>query len=104
MGANFARAIADITESEFSLEQQLTWHLTGNFYPPIPASMVQPCVEAINAYWNDDIYAEINLPEGITYKNGLTTAPAYAIVDQHRLDEWCSAYDYDAWNDYGMEG
>jgi len=31
------------------------------------------------------------MPEGISYK-GLNTAPAWAIVEQHHLDEWLPDY------------
>jgi hypothetical protein len=83
-----------ISETELSLEQQLAWHLQGNFYPPVPTSMVQPCVDAINAYWNEDTETLIEMPEGVSYK-GSNYAPAYAILEQHRLDAWCMEPDWD---------
>ncbi len=58
MGLNFATELS--TTDTMPLEQQINIHLQYNFYPPIPSSMVQPCIDAINAYWNEDIYAEIN--------------------------------------------
>jgi hypothetical protein len=63
-------------------------HLQANHYPPVPKSMVKPCVEAIDAVndlglWNLDI----ELPEGISWR-GLTTAPASAIIEAHHLDAW----------------
>jgi len=85
MGYNTAIGIA---ESDVTFEQQLAWHLQGNHYPPVPLSMVQPCIEAINAYWNDDFDAQIEMPEGVFYK-GNTTAPAWAIIEQHHLNAWC---------------
>ena len=81
MGNMTAMAIA---ESDLSLEQQIAWHLRGNFYPPIPLTMVEPCLNAIEAYWEDDTDCPIGLPEGVFYK-GLTDAPAWAIIEQHRL-------------------
>ena len=70
-----------------TLDQAIGYHLQGNHYPPVPLSMVQPCVEAIYAVndWRSD--ESIDLPNGITYK-GETTAPAWAIVEQHHLDAW----------------
>lgn len=97
MGSNLSRELAS-GELDFlglSLNKQMVIHLTGNFYPPIPMSMVEPCVEAIEAYWEDDYDREIELPKPITYK-GLTTAPAHAIIDQHKLHDWTVVYDYDA--------
>lgn len=70
------------------IEEALAWHLRANHYPPIPLTMVEPCLEAIEAYWEDDLDREINMPEGVSYL-GKTTAPARAIIIQHHLDAWC---------------
>jgi hypothetical protein len=77
----------EIAGLEMAMEDQIAIHLRHNFYPTIPLSMVQPCVDAINAYWNDDIEAQIEMPEGVYYR-GSDYAPAHAIVEQHRLDPW----------------
>lgn len=93
MGAMNAREMASMTE--ITLEQQLAWHLTSNHFPPVPVIMVQPCVEAIDAFWEDDLDKMISLPEGVGYR-GLTVAPARAIIIEHHLDSWCEAeYDED---------
>ena len=86
MGSNFAHDLALL--DDMAIERQVAIHLSANHYPPVPRSMVQPCVEAIDAVndaglWN----LEIPMPEGITYK-GLTTAPAWAIIEQHHLEAW----------------
>ena len=85
MGAQFARDLAG-TES-LTLEQQLHYHLTANFYPPIPSSMVQPCLDAIEAFYDDALDRAIELPGGITYR-GNAYAPAGALLEQHRLEPW----------------
>ncbi len=36
-----------IQDSVLDLETQLAYHLQGNHYPPVPLSMVQPCIDAI---------------------------------------------------------
>jgi hypothetical protein len=89
-----------LSELDVTFEQQIAWHLQGNHYPPIPTTMVQPCIEAIDAYWADELNLEIEMPEGVIYK-GKTTAPAWAIIEQHHLDAWCYSEDYidDAWLD-----
>lgn len=84
MGSTQAREMAGM----MSLEDGLAWHLQSNHYPPIPLSMVKPCIEAIDAYWEDDLDREIEMPEGVSYR-GETTAPARAIIVQHHLDAWC---------------
>jgi hypothetical protein len=74
-----------------SLDDSLTWHLRSNHYPPIPLTMLEPCKAAIEAGMEEDWDREIELPEGVFYK-GLTTAPAWAMIEQHHLDAWL-AYD-----------
>jgi len=87
MGSVTAIGLAD---SALDLETQLLYHLRGNHYPPVPAEMVQPCIEAIDAYYDEDFNRMIEMPMvgdfQILYK-GMTHAPASAIVDQHHL-EW----------------
>ena len=83
MGHNTAQELAEILDLEGSLKM----HLRVNHYPPIPVTMVQPCIDAIDAYHDEDYQREIELPEGIKWR-GQTTAPASAIVDAHHLDAW----------------
>lgn len=89
MGNLHAREFADMAqEGEISMEQAIAWHLRSNHYPPVPLSMVQPCIDAIRAIADEnDVDAEITLPKGVSYL-GNTTAPAWAIVEQHHLDSW----------------
>ena len=82
-----SRTALGIQDSVLDLETQLAYHLQGNHYPPVPLSMVQPCIEAIDAYYDEDYERFIAMPEGITYK-GRTTAPAWAIIEQHHLSFW----------------
>ena len=56
--------------------------------------MVQPCIDAINAYWEDNQYALIELPEGCLWR-GNTSAPAYAIIEAHHLNAWCESDEYE---------
>ena len=87
MGAVTALGIQDAV---LDLETQLLYHLKGNHYPPVPAEMVTPCIEAIDAAYDEDYNREIAMPMvgdfQILYKNK-TTAPAWAIIEQHHL-EW----------------
>ena len=91
MGSMYAAGIA---ETNISLEQQIEWHLKGNHYPPIPSSMVTPCIEAIDAFWADELDKEIELPEGVLYR-GNVTAPAREIIINHHLNAWCTEPDED---------
>jgi hypothetical protein len=86
MGSIFANDLA--LSDNLDIESQIAIHLSANHYPPVPRSMVAPCVEAIDAVNDLGLWdLEIPMPEGITYK-GLTTAPAHAIIEQHHLQAW----------------
>ena len=91
MGLNTAIDLAD--NIEISLEQAIGMHLQGNHYPPVPLSMVQPCIDAIDAAYEEDFNREIEMPEGVSYK-GKTTAPAWAIIEQHHLSPWLPEEEY----------
>jgi hypothetical protein len=92
MGSLQAAEMAEL----MTIEDGLAWHLRFNHYPPVPLVMIQPCLEAIEAGLEGDWEREITLPfdgekDGkpfqITWR-GLSTAPAYAIIDGHHLDSW----------------
>ncbi len=83
MGYTTAQTIAD----ELSLEAGLAYHLQGNHYPPVPVAMVQPCIDAIDAYYDEDYQRLIDLPAPITWRDQ-NTAPASAIIEAHHLDAW----------------
>jgi hypothetical protein len=91
MGRLYAEGIA---ETDLPIEDQITWHLRGNFFPPVPVSMVPVCVAAIDAANEGDWDKLIGLPEGVGYR-GLTAAPVHAIVENHRLDPWIQFDDTD---------
>lgn len=88
----------DIATTDTSLEQQLSWHLSGNHYPPIPQSMIPVCIEAIDAYWEEDTNRLIKLPiDGvdrngepfqIRWRDGSDHAPAWAVIEHAHLDAW----------------
>jgi hypothetical protein len=84
MGHTTAVAISGL---DIELKQQIEMHLTSNFYPSIPKFMAQTCVDAINAYLEQDTNRMIDMPEGVSYK-GSTSAPAWAVVEQHKLSPW----------------
>jgi hypothetical protein len=89
----------EINLMDLTLEDKVGMHLRGNLYPPVPLSMVQPCVDAINAYWNEDYLAEIPLPDGVQWR-GYNVAPAAAIIEAHRLDGFVME---DNWEDEVLE-
>ena len=93
MGSNFATELADNDLfPELDLETAIGIHLQANHYPPVPRSMIQPCIDAIDAYHDEDYQRPIDLPAPITWRDK-NQAPASAIVDAHHLDAWLPQYD-----------
>ena len=93
MGSNMAYDLASNDILDLDLETQLRIHLTGNHYPPVPVSMVQPCIDALDAYYDEDYNKLIEMPEGVSYR-GSNYAPASAIIEQHHLDAWLPESEY----------
>jgi len=95
-----------ISELDIPLKEQIEIHLVSNFYPPIPRFMAEACVDALNAYWEQDTNRMIDMPKGVLYKgytgkysrySGSTSAPAWAVVEQHKLWAWLNEEeDYDS--------
>ncbi len=92
LGAESMREVAD--DMGVSLRQQLSWHLGSNHYPPVPASMIEPCIQAIEAVREHDFEREIALPQGVSWR-GRATAPAHAMVAGHHLEAWCDDEEYE---------
>ena len=84
MGNNLAQ---DLAENVIDIRQSIAIQLRSNHYPPVPLSMVEPCIEAIYACTDEDYDKQIALPDGVTWR-GKVTAPASAIVEGHHLHAW----------------
>ena len=84
MGRAYAEGLAEIG---LTLEEQILVHLTSNHYPPVPKSMVKPCIEAIDLANEGKWDAMVQLPEMVLYK-GEAEAPVDALIEQHHLDFW----------------
>lgn len=63
----------------------LEWHLTGNIYPPMPTSLVDAAIEAIEACSAGWYGEEIYLPDGMLV-NGKSVMRADEVVDWLRLE------------------
>jgi hypothetical protein len=91
MGRNTAQ---DLAENVIDIRQSIAIQLRSNHYPPVPLSMVEPCIEAIHAVSEGNTHRQINLPKGVSWR-GYPTAPAYTIVEAHHLEPWCDFHSYD---------
>ena len=83
MGRNFAMDLA--SNPDLTLERSLSIHLTGKHYPPVPVSMVDPCIAAINAAKAREWSKLIDLPAGIKWR-GKDQAPVSALIEGHHLE------------------
>lgn len=87
-----------IKDEVLDLETQLAYHLQGNHYPPVPVEMVAPCIEAIDAAYDEDFDRMISLPKvgdfQITWR-GQSESPAHAIISNHHLEWFIDPVDED---------
>jgi hypothetical protein len=83
MGSLQAQEMAEMLD----IESAIAWHLQSNHYPPVPLSMVEPCIEAIQAGLEGEWHKLIELPHPVKYR-GSSSAPADVIIQQHHLDAW----------------
>lgn len=88
MGSLQANEMASMAD----LDTALAWHLRSNHYPPVPASMVEPCKQAIEAWSEGDYRREIDLPEGVTFR-GSAFCEAYDMITQFHLNAWLTDED-----------
>lgn len=78
MGRKIAQEIA---QAPLPLEAKLSWHLTGNHYPPVHKDFIPVCVEAITKANEGDTESLL------TYPNGLERTVAFTIEGLH-LEEF----------------
>jgi (2Fe-2S) ferredoxin len=86
MGSTLSHELA-WGEFNISREQAIAIQLQSNHYPPVPLSMVQACMDAIDACNIGENGTLIDLPDGVSYR-GENRAPAHAIVTSHHLEPW----------------
>jgi hypothetical protein len=77
-----------LQELGLPLKEQLSMHFSSNCYPPIPQQMIPTAIEAIDAYWDDDLSRMIPLPEGVSFR-GSSEVAAHDVINSYRLDAWC---------------
>jgi hypothetical protein len=91
MGYLSAQAMAEATD----LRTALGWHLSANHYPPVPATMIDPCIAAIEAGDAEEWDQMIPLPEGVLWRDH-DHAPAWALIEGFHLDAFLTL---DAWGE-----
>jgi hypothetical protein len=54
----------EIAEAPLTLEAKLSWHLSGNHYPPVHEDFIPVCVEAITKANQGDWDSILSYPNG----------------------------------------
>ena len=57
MGLNFATELSAM--DTMPIEAQINTHLQYNFYPPVPSSMVQPCMKQLMLIWKKTLIVKL---------------------------------------------
>ena len=81
------------------VRDELRYHLRYNVAEAAP-SLVEACLGAVIAYWDDENDRSIQL-KGATWR-GNTYAPAHEICEAFKLGDWTWKYDYDVAADERM--
>lgn len=93
MGSTYAAGLVEsVEEGALGFESAILIHLRSNCYPPVPSSMLGPCLEAIKIvqdaqYGDGDASDRVTLPDGVSWR-GEEDAPASAIVENFRLESF----------------
>lgn len=86
MGTTGAMGMSDaVNHHMVNLDAALHWHLQHNHYPPIPVGMIPVAKAAIEALNEDDCERDIELPEGVMFRDGSTSVPAWQIAESMHL-------------------
>lgn len=91
MGYLRATEAATVMTDMVGLDAALHYHLTANHFPPIPAEMVSVAKAAIEAATDGDYERAIELPGGITYRDGATEVAALAVIESLHLEPFVDA-------------
>lgn len=75
-----------VDEGQMSLENALTIHLRSNHYPPIPSSMIRPCMRAIEKANRGEWNKKVRLPEGVEHRVYGRLVPVHELVNHAHLD------------------
>lgn len=103
MGSQIARDFAgQVADGNVELEGALSWHLSSNHYPPLPAFFIPTCIRAIEAGQDEEWDLEIPLPLGcVIHQQPLTEVDGVQVhhPDGAVLDAKCVVEPVVTWKD-----
>lgn len=67
----------EIADAPLSIEQKMSWHLTGNHYPPVNEAFIPVAVEAVRLA-NTNSWDSV-----LTYPNGVQRTVSYTVEGLH---------------------
>ncbi len=88
--AGFAEQVA---LNNIRLEQALSWHLSGNHYPPLPGELIPVAKAAIEKANEGEWDFEIPMPDNIDFRDQRTVSVALAVETMH-LDAFIQGDEY----------
>ena len=84
MGNTQAQGFAEaVEEGQISLRNALSYQLTANHYPPYPTALIDVAEEAVNLGQEELWDQEIELPEGIEFRDQPFITVADAVETFH---------------------
>lgn len=96
----FAETVAEAEDKDKALRSALYAHLTGNFYPPLPAAYVPLLAEAIRNCAEGEYRALVTIPDDVDPKPRVATRDGFGalcveagvLVDICRAEVFINAY------------
>lgn len=83
-------ALSEDFEEPSDYWKLVAFHLSNNHEPPVPISMTDVCIRAIEYANKGEWRTQVLLPEGTTYK-GSTHADVETIVESHHLHQFITS-------------
>lgn len=97
MGSHAAQAMAAAVAAEqVDLKGALSWHLTGNHFPPLPYEYVEPLYTALVLVANNLPTDVVEIPEGIQPVPGraVENDEGVLVIQAADLVEACHAWSF----------
>lgn len=81
----------EVNQGHISLAVAIGWHMQSNHYPPHPVFMNAVALRAIELANAGDWDADVELPEGVEWRDGSRLPTVTEVVESFHLDsfiEW----------------
>ena len=76
-----------VREGSVVLDAALHWHLRSNHFPPLPLALIEVAKAAIQKANNEEYEAEIDMPDGISFRDA-GKATVYQLIESMHLESF----------------